>query len=73
MSEKTVHPPICPECKVKGVENIIQSDSHQESNNGKPLFNIAHCTKCGYVYGVFCKISIGPGRPPMPNMGPPQM
>lgn len=65
MSEKSIHPPMCPACKVNGTKYIVQSDSSQESNEGESLFNIAHCSKCGHIYGVVSKVFIGPRRPSM--------
>ncbi|MFJ8064938.1 transcriptional regulator [Psychrobacillus sp. NPDC096426] len=50
--------PKCPSCNIQGLEHIVSSDSHEESEAGTPWFNIAHCNKCGHVYGVFNKFSL---------------
>lgn len=52
--------PKCPDCKVKGLEYIVSSDSNEESKGGDPWFNIVHCSECGHVYGVFNKVSHKP-------------
>ena len=60
-----VSEPKCPECKIQGKEYIVSVESEQESRGGDAWFNIAHCSKCGHVYGVFAKIVRSP-TPPRP-------
>ena len=48
--------PKCPECEVVGVEHIVSVDSKEQNGVGDAWFNIAHCEKCGHVYGVFAKV-----------------
>jgi len=52
--------PKCPDCKVQGLDHIVNSNSKEQSNGGDPWFNIVHCDACGHVYGVFNKISHKP-------------
>jgi len=52
--------PMCPECKIEGVQNIASADSADQSKGGDPWFQIAYCKECGHVYGVFAKIINGP-------------
>lgn len=39
-----------------GVEHIVSVESEEESKGGDAWFEIAHCDRCGYVYGVFPKV-----------------
>jgi hypothetical protein len=40
--------PKCPSCAVEGSGNIVSS-----FGNPKKYLEIAHCDKCGHIYGVF--------------------
>ena len=60
MSEEEIHPPKCPSCSVVGKEHIVHELSDLHSKGGDPWFDIVHCAKCGHVYGVFNKVSLGP-------------
>lgn len=53
--------PKCPSCEAVGTKYIISKVSDKQSKSGIPLFNIAHCSECGYVYGVFVKFPFTPG------------
>ncbi|MBC8950229.1 transcriptional regulator [Xenorhabdus sp. TS4] len=57
------HPPVCPKCSIEGIEHIYSSPSEKQSKAGDPWFEVAHCTKCGHVYGVFAKIVYEPTVP----------
>lgn len=59
--------PKCPECKVQGIKYIVSSDSVEASKSGDTWFNIAHCSECGHVYGVFAKIVRAPTAPNIPR------
>jgi uncharacterized Zn finger protein len=59
--------PKCPSCEVIGIKYIVSSESDQQSKGGVAWFNIAHCSECGHVYGVFAKTV---HKPPMPNLIP---
>lgn len=48
--------PKCPSCGVQGTQYIVSTESEQQSRNGDPWFEIAHCSECGHVYGVFPKV-----------------
>jgi uncharacterized Zn finger protein len=54
-SEKPIAEPKCPECGVRGLDQIVSRESVAESNAGDPWFNIVQCAACGHVYGVFAK------------------
>ncbi len=56
--------PKCPSCNVQGMQYIIASDSTAKSNSGDVWFNIALCSECGHVYGVFAKIVYVPTNAP---------
>lgn len=58
--------PKCPDCKIQGREYVVSSDSVEASKGGDEWFNIAHCSKCGHVYGVFAKVV----RSPTVNLPP---
>ncbi|WOE32147.1 MULTISPECIES: hypothetical protein [unclassified Acinetobacter] len=60
--------PKCPDCKVQGLKYIVSSNSVEESKRGDTWFNIAHCSQCGHVYGVFAKIINAPSMPPLPKL-----
>ena len=47
--------PKCPACSVQGIEYITSTDSTEQSKGGDTWFNVAHCSECGHVYGVFAK------------------
>lgn len=55
--------PKCPSCDVSGTKHIISAPSNEESNGGDPWFNIAYCSECGHVYGVFAKVVRSPSAP----------
>lgn len=55
--------PKCPECKIQGKKYIVSADSVEESKGGDTWFNIAHCSECGHVYGVFAKVVRSPSVP----------
>jgi len=48
--------PKCPDCGIIGIKHIVATESEERSQGGDPWFEIAHCDKCGHVYGVFPKI-----------------
>ena len=56
--------PKCPSCGIEGVEYIVSKDSKEKSRQGKSWFNIAHCSNCGHVYGIFSKHIMGPKAGP---------
>ncbi len=60
-----IHEPKCPSCKIIGKSNIVSSKSDSQSGGGDPWFEIAHCAKCGHVYGVFAKV-VNPPKQPKP-------
>lgn len=64
--------PKCPGCGIKGVEYIISVESIEQSKGGDAWFEIAHCTQCGHVYGVFAKTLKQPTPLSVPslNMSP---
>ena len=47
--------PRCPSCGVRGIDKIISDESEEESQGGTPWFDVAYCSDCGHVYGVFAK------------------
>jgi hypothetical protein len=55
--------PQCPQCQVKGIEYIVSEDSVEQSGAGDAWFNVAFCSQCGYVYGVFAKVVKKPTFP----------
>lgn len=55
--------PKCPDCGVAGIEKIISTPSKQQSRERKPWFNVAHCSECGHVYGIFTKHIFSKGGP----------
>jgi hypothetical protein len=59
MSEEVAQPK-CPDCKIQGVEYIVSTDSEEQHGSGAAWFNIAHCSKCGHIYGVFTKHTTAP-------------
>lgn len=48
--------PVCPNCKIEGIEHIISKDSIERSRIDEAWFDIVYCSDCGYVYGVFAKV-----------------
>lgn len=52
--------PKCPSCLVQGIQYVIASESQSKTGNGDAWFEIAHCSQCGHVYGVFAKIIHAP-------------
>ena len=47
--------PKCPSCEVIGTEFIVSTESNQVNGHDEAWFEIAHCSECGHVYGVFAK------------------
>ena len=58
--------PKCPSCNVQGIAYIVSTESEEQSKGGDAWFNVAHCSECGHVYGVFAKIVRGPTMPSIP-------
>lgn len=58
--------PKCPVCKIVGLNYIVSAPSDEESKGGDAWFNIAYCSECGHVYGVFAKIIKTPTFEPLP-------
>ena len=58
--------PKCPKCNVEGGSYIISQDSEETSGSGIAWFNIAHCSECGHVYGIFAKTTNPPPAPKLP-------
>jgi uncharacterized Zn finger protein len=48
--------PKCPSCGVEGISFIVSKGSDETSKDGNTWFNVAHCSECGHIYGVFAKI-----------------
>jgi hypothetical protein len=47
---------------VQGVEYIEPHESKQQSKGGETWFEVAACTECGHVYGVFPKVVLLPNQ-----------
>ncbi|HHZ87677.1 MAG TPA: transcriptional regulator [Chromatiales bacterium] len=56
--------PKCPDCGVQGIDKIVSSDSIERSKRRTPWFHVAHCSECGYVYGIFSKHMLGASNGP---------
>lgn len=52
--------PKCPSCSIQGTKYIVSKESEEQSRGGDAWFNIAHCSECGHVYGVFAKTTLSP-------------
>lgn len=65
----TIAEPKCPDCKIQGAKYITCCETEVQSRGGEPWFEVAHCSQCGHVYGVFAKIVKSPTTPsiPLPN------
>lgn len=58
--------PKCPSCQVQGIQQIVSSESEEQSKNGDTWFYVVYCSNCGHVYGVFTKIVHAPSIPHFP-------
>jgi predicted nucleic acid-binding Zn-ribbon protein len=65
--------PKCPECGIEGIQHITSQESAQKSRGGDAWFEVAYCTACGHIYGVFPKIiyqaTPPPAMPSTPRLG----
>jgi hypothetical protein len=59
---------MCPTCKSQGIEFVISEPSIEESKGGDSWFNVAYCSSCGHIHGIFNKVSNPPTRT-VPNFG----
>ena len=59
--------PTCPECAAEGIEHIVSEESTETSKGGDAWFNVAYCSSCGHIYGVFAKRVLGPSLS-VPNL-----
>lgn len=47
--------PKCPDCGVRGMDNIVSRESNEKSRTKQPWYLVVHCSACGHVYDVFAK------------------
>lgn len=55
--------PKCPDCGTSGIEKIVSMPSKERSKEQRAWFNVAHCSECGHVYGIFTKHVFGRSGP----------
>ncbi|CAI1829978.1 Uncharacterised protein [Serratia quinivorans] len=48
--------PHCPKCKIVGSEYIAYEPNETVTTSENLKFEIAYCSCCGYVHGVFAEI-----------------
>lgn len=59
--------PKCPSCDVRGLKYIVSGESDSKSKVGDAWFEIAYCSECGHVYGIFAKV-VNPPSVRMPRI-----
>jgi len=62
-ARKTMAEPKCPDCGESGIEHVVSTPSKEQSRERRAWFYVAHCDKCGHVYGIFNKHVFGKSGP----------
>ena len=55
--------PVCPSCKISGIDKIVSKPSAEKSRENTPWYFVAFCENCGHVYGIFTKHVFGRSGP----------